>query len=43
MDPNGRSGGLLLGWDKDVIVNQIVNSSFSIEVEFETSVSGGKL
>lgn len=36
MDPEG-SRGLLLGWDKDVTVYQIVNTSFSIEVEFETS------
>lgn len=37
MDPEGRSRGLLLGWDKDVTVYQIVNISFNIEVEFETS------
>lgn len=32
-----------MGWDKDVTVHQIVNTSFSIEVEFETSDSGGKM
>lgn len=43
MDPDGRSGGLLLGWAMDVTIHQILHTSFSIEVEFETYDSGGKL
>lgn len=42
MDPDGRSGGPFLGWTEGVIVNQVLNTTFSIEVEFETSDSGGK-
>lgn len=43
MDPDGRSGGLLLGWDEGVTIFQILHTTFSIEVEFETIDSGGKL
>lgn len=36
MDPIGKSGGLLLGWNDEVQVYQIRCSSFSLEVELET-------
>lgn len=41
--PDGRSGGLLLGWAESVTVFQVVHTTFSIEIEFETEDSGGKL
>lgn len=37
VDPLGRSGGLLLGWDKEVTIFQIREISFSLEIDFETS------
>lgn len=43
VDPDGRISGLLLGWDKGVTIFQIRNTLFSIEIEFETSDSGGKI
>lgn len=43
MDPDERSGGLILVWGKEVTVYHIRNTSFSIEVEFETLESGCKL
>lgn len=43
VNPIGRSGGLLLGWDRNVTIYQIRNTTFSIEVEFETTNSRGKM
>lgn len=43
VDLDRMSGGLFLGWAPGVIIHQIVNRSFSIELEFETGNSGGKL
>lgn len=38
-----KSGGLLVGWTEEVKVHQIISSSFSIELEFETVKTGGKM
>lgn len=43
VEPNGKSGGLLLGWDEGVTVHQVRNSSFYIELEFETSKTNGSM
>lgn len=43
VDPEGRSGGLLVGWGHDVIVHQILGCSYSVEVEFETPETKGKI
>lgn len=43
VEPRGRSGGLLLEWNSEVIIYQIISSSFCIEVEFETPHSKGKV
>lgn len=43
MDPLGRSGGLLLGWDKEVTIFQIRETSFSLEVDFETLELGSTM
>lgn len=43
VDPEERSGGLLLGQSSDVIVHQIHSNSYSIEVEFETTKTKGKI
>ena len=42
VEPKGKSGGLLLGWEREVSVHQIINTKFSIEVEFETVDIRGK-
>lgn len=43
VNPVGRSGGLLLGWGKEVTIYQVQCTSFSIEVEFETVETKGRL
>lgn len=43
MNPTGRNGGLFLGWDKNVTIYEIKHTSFSIEVDFESSNSGGRM
>lgn len=43
VDPIGRSGRLLLGWNDEVLVYQIRSSAFSLEVELETSETNGKM
>lgn len=43
MDSVGRSASLLVGRTKEVTVHRIISSRFSIEMEFETSESKGKL
>lgn len=43
MDPLGRSGGLLLGWDKEVTIFHIRETSFSLEVDFETLELGSRM
>lgn len=39
----GRSGELLLGWEKEVTIYQVQCTSFSIEVEFETVETKGSM
>lgn len=39
----GRSGGLLLGWDKEVTIFQIRETNFSLEIDFETSQVGSRM
>lgn len=43
VDPIGKSAGLLLGWFEDVTIHQIFSSRFSLEVEFETVDTKGKM
>lgn len=43
VDPNGKSGGLFVGWSKEVTVHQIIRTEFCLEVEFETQDSGGRI
>lgn len=43
VDPIGGNGGLLLGWEKEVFIYQIMNTTFSIELEFEISGTEGKM
>ena len=42
VDPLGRSGGLLIFWSQNIQVCNIVISSFSIEVKFQSNVSKEK-
>lgn len=34
VEPDRRNGGLLLGWAERVTIFQVVNTTFSIEIEF---------
>lgn len=43
MDPQGKSGGMFLGWGKDVKVYKIVSNEFCMEVELETKDSAGRV
>lgn len=35
--PTGRSGGLLVGWETDITIHQIISIEYSIEVELESA------
>lgn len=43
VDPIGKSGCFLLGWNKEVSVYQTITTFFNIEIEFETLDSEGKM
>lgn len=43
VEPNGRSGGLLLGWGFGVTIHQIMHTTYTIEVEFASSETIGKV
>lgn len=43
VDLIGKSDGLLLGWTEEVTIHQIISSMFSLEVEFETIDTKGKM
>lgn len=43
VDPIGQNGLLILGWGRDVTIYQIKNTTFSVEVEFETLKTKGRM
>lgn len=43
MDPVGWGGGLLLSQTEEVNVYQIKSSNFSLEIEFETPKTNGRM
>lgn len=43
MNPNERSEGLLMRWDRNVTIYEIKHNSFSIKVDFESANSKGRL
>lgn len=43
IEPVEKSGGMLLGWRSEVTVHQIHSIDYSIEVEFESAESKGRM
>lgn len=41
--PKEKSGGLLLGWEKEVSIYQIISNDFCMKVELESQDSGGRI
>lgn len=43
VNPVGKSGGLLMGWGKDVTIYTIQLSDFCVEVKFEGIETNGRM
>lgn len=42
-EPSSRSGGLLVGLDEGVTFHSLQSNSYSIQVEYETNETNGKV